>query len=83
MTPTPAGPSKNISPAEPDTGNSRGDDSKSLRGKQLVEEALKVVNNPDLAELMILELMGKYSFSLLHLKELLKGELTIHKSLID
>jgi hypothetical protein len=37
---------------------------------------LKIVNNADSAELMILELMNKYSFSFTRLKELLRGRLS-------
>ena len=57
----------------PDAGNSHGG-SNTLGGKELIEEALKIVNNADTAELMILELMNKYSFSFPRLKELLKGK---------
>jgi hypothetical protein len=57
----------------PDAGASRGG-SNTLRGKELIEEALKIVNNADTAELMILELMNKYSFSFPRLKELLRGK---------
>jgi hypothetical protein len=48
--------------------------SNTFGGKELIEEALKIVNNADTAELMILELMNKYSFSLPRLKELLRGK---------
>jgi hypothetical protein len=57
-----------------DAGNSHG--SNTLNGKELVLEALKIVNNPASAELMILELMNKYSFDLARLKELLSGKLS-------
>src|ERR1700722_17051626 len=53
--------------------NSHGG-SNTLRGKDLVQEALKIVHNADTAELMILELMDKYSFSFPRLKELLRGK---------
>jgi len=46
----------------------------SLIDAQLVQEALKIAKNPAIAELMILELMEKYSFSFLRLKELLRGK---------
>jgi hypothetical protein len=39
-----------------DAGNSHG----TLKGRELVRETLKIVNNADSAELMILELMGVY-----------------------
>jgi hypothetical protein len=55
-----------------DAGNSHG--SNTLNGKELVLEALKIVNNPASAELMILELINKYSFDFPHLKELLSGK---------
>ena len=47
-----------------DAGNSYGR-SYTLKGRELVREALKIVNNADSAELMILELMDKYSFNFL------------------
>jgi hypothetical protein len=55
------------------TGNSHGG-SNTLEGRELVQEALKIVHNTNTAELMILELMHKYSFSLPRLKELLRGK---------
>jgi hypothetical protein len=58
-----------------DAGNSHGS-SYTLTGRELVREVLKIVSNADSAELMILELMNKYSFSFTHLKELLKGKLS-------
>ena len=57
-----------------DAGNSHGG-SYTLKARELTREALKIVNNADSAELMILELMDKYSFSFSRLKELLKGKL--------
>ena len=56
-------------------GNSHGSSS-TLEGRELTQEALKIVDNADTAELMILELMHKYSFSLPRLKELLRGKLS-------
>ena len=56
-----------------DAGNSH-DNSNTLKGRELVLKALKIVNNAASAELMILELMDKYSFSLPRLKGLLKGK---------
>ena len=57
-----------------DADNSYGS-SYTLKGRELVQEALKIVNNADSAELMILELMDKHSFNLHRLKELLRGRL--------
>jgi hypothetical protein len=48
--------------------------SNTLKGRELAQEALKIVNNADTAELMVLELMDKYSFSFPRLKELLRGK---------
>jgi hypothetical protein len=42
-----------------DVGNSHGS-SYTLTGRELAQEALKIANNADTAELMILELMDKY-----------------------
>ena len=58
-----------------DAGNSHGS-SNTLNSRELVLEALKIVNNAASAELMILELMNKYSFSFTRLKELLRGKLS-------
>ena len=58
-----------------DAGNSHGS-RYTLTGRELAREALKIVNNADSAELMILELMNKYSFSFTRLKELLRGKLS-------
>jgi hypothetical protein len=57
----------------PDTGSSRGG-RKTLTGRELAQEALKIANNSDTAELMVLELMNKYSFSFPRLTELLRGK---------
>src|ERR1700744_1349062 len=56
-----------------DAGNSHGS-SYTLKGIMLVREALKIANNANSAEYMILKLMGKYSFSLPHFKDLLSGK---------
>src|SRR3954447_5449953 len=61
------------SPDASDAGNSHGS-SYTLTGRELAREALKIVNNADSAELMILELMDKHSFSFARLKELLRGK---------
>ena len=58
-----------------DSDNSHGS-SNTLTGRELAREALKIVKNADSAELMILELMHKYSFSFPRLKELLRGKLS-------
>ena len=47
---------------------------RTLNHRELAREASKIVNNADSAELVILELMDKYSFSLPRLKELLTGK---------
>jgi hypothetical protein len=57
----------------PDVGSSHGG-RKTLTGRELAQEALKIANNSDTAELMVLELMNKYSFSFPRLKELLRGK---------
>jgi hypothetical protein len=57
-----------------DAGSSHGS-SPTLEGRELAQEALKIANKADAAELMILELMDKYSFSFARLKELLRGKL--------
>ena len=48
--------------------------SNTLTPRDLAEAVSKMVENPKTVELMILELMDKYSFSLPDLKELLKGK---------
>ena len=45
---------------------------KSLSGPALVQEVAKMVENKDNAELMVLEMMRKYSFDLSHLQMLLR-----------
>ena len=56
-----------------DAGNSH-DNGNTLKGIELVLKALKIVNNAASAELMILDLIDKYSFSFPRLKELLRGK---------
>ena len=56
-----------------DAGNSHGS-SYTLNSIAFVREALEIVNNVKSAELMILELMDKYSFDLPRLIELLRGK---------
>ena len=66
------------------SGNTRDKSSSenTLSIKDLAQEVLKMVENEDGAELMILELMRKYSFSLTRLKELLRGKLDTLESLV-
>jgi hypothetical protein len=61
-----------------DSGSSK----KTLPLEALLEEVSKMGKNPDKAEVMILELMSKYSFSLSRLKELLRGKLNTLKPLV-
>ena len=61
----------------PDAGNSHGG-SNTLKDRELAQEVLKIVNNANTAELMVLELMNKYSFSFSRLKELLRGKPSHH-----
>ena len=56
-----------------DADNSHGS-SYTLTGRELARKALKIVKNADTAELMVLELMDKYSFRFPRLKELLRGK---------
>ena len=58
------------------------DSNESLSSEVLIQEVLKMVENKDKAELMLLELMGKYSFSFPRLKELLTRKLIIFESLV-
>jgi hypothetical protein len=58
------------------------DSNKSLSSQALVQEVLKMVENKDKAELMVLELMRTYSFSFPRLKELLTRKLIIFESLV-
>ena len=50
---------------------------KSLSGAELSQQVLRMVKNRNRAELMILELMEEYSFSMPRLKELLRGTLSL------
>jgi hypothetical protein len=59
----------------PTAGSSRGS-GKTLKNSELALEVLKIVDNEASADLMILSLIDKYSFSFSHLKELLRGELS-------
>ena len=74
------GPSKTVTP-RPDgddslgpseTGQKNSSQGKTLSGPALVQEVMKMVGNKDNAELMILELMRRYSFSLSLLQDLLR-----------
>src|SRR4051794_18183527 len=79
-----SGPSKTVTPRP------AGDDSlglskigqkdirqgKTLSGPALVQEVMKMVENKDNAELMVLELMRRYSFSLSLLQDLLRRKAT-------
>ena len=47
---------------------------KTLSGPALVQEVMKMVENKDNAELMVLELMRRYSFSLSLLQDLLRSK---------
>lgn len=68
-TPTPTeDSSKTISQAESDIVGSHSGGSESLNGVQFIEEILKIVNHPDVTELMILELIEKCSFSFFKVK---------------
>jgi len=78
------GPSSPMSILSLDSDNIRDSSSskKTLPLKALPEEVSKMGKNPDKAEVMILELMSKYSFSLSRLKELLRGKLNTLKPLV-
>lgn len=65
-----------------DSGNSGRSSEKNLSNRALVQEVLKIVENEDKAELMVLELMRKYSFNFSRLKDLLKRKLTALKSFV-
>jgi hypothetical protein len=65
-----------------DSGYSGRSSEKNLSNRALVQEVLKMVENEDKAELMVLELMRKYSFNLSRLKDLLRRKLTALKSLV-
>jgi hypothetical protein len=79
-----AASSKTTSRSEGDEhrGPLASDSNESLSSEALVQEVLKMVENKDGAELMVLELMRQYSFSFPRLKELLTRKLTIFESLI-
>jgi hypothetical protein len=64
-----------------DASNSHSS-SRTLNGRELAREVLKIVKNADSAELAILELMDNYSFNFPRLKELLKGKLVTSFSII-
>ncbi|RMZ82040.1 hypothetical protein DV736_g6643, partial [Chaetothyriales sp. CBS 134916] len=55
-----------------DTGSSRRASSP-LSGEELAEEAREIVKNANVAELKILDLMDRYSFNFLRLKEILRA----------
>ena len=55
----------------------------SLSSGELVQQVLEMVKNRDRADLIILELMGKFSFSYDHLKDLLKGMIAISQLLVS
>lgn len=55
-----------------DPGSNRSSGEKSLSSAALVKKVLKMAENENQAELMILELMREYSFSFHRLKELLR-----------
>lgn len=59
-----------------------GSSKKDLPLEALPEEVSKIGKNPDRAEVMILELMSKYSVSLSRLKELLRGKLNSLEPLV-
>jgi hypothetical protein len=51
---------------------------KTISPAELVREVLRMTNNRNRAELIVLELMDKYSFSFKDFKELLRGKLSFH-----
>jgi hypothetical protein len=65
-----------------DSGSDDNSREKGLSDAALVQKVLKMVENKDKAELMILELMREYSFSFPRLKELLTRKLTGLESLV-
>ena len=81
-----SGPSKTLTPRSDDndspgpsktaTKKSQKDTSqgKTLSASALVQEVRKMAENNDNAEIMILELMRKYSFDLSHLQTLLRSK---------
>ena len=56
-------------------GRSGSSGKKSLGSGALVQKVLKMMENKDQAELMLLELMREYSFSFPRLKELLRRKI--------
>ena len=58
-----------------DSGNNGSSGEKSLSNEALVKKVLKMAENENQAELMILELMREYSFSFPRLKELLRRKI--------
>jgi hypothetical protein len=70
-----SGPQRATTRPGGDDSSSQKDSSqgKSLGGQALVQEAAKIVENKDRAELMVLELMRKYSFDFSLLRKLLGG----------
>ena len=79
-----SGPSETVTPrpASDDslglskTGQKDIRQGKTLSGPALVQEVMKMVENKDNAELMVLELMRRYSFSLSLLQDLLRSKAT-------
>jgi hypothetical protein len=79
-----SGPSKTVTPrpASDDslglskTGQKDIRQGKTLSGPALVQKVMKMVENKDNAELMVLELMRRYSFSLSLLQDLLRRKAT-------
>ena len=75
------GPSKTMPSFDDDDSHGRSDSGgngssgeKSLSVVELVQKVLRMAENKDRAELMVLELMREYSFSFSRLKELLRGK---------
>jgi len=71
-----SGPSKTLTPRS-DDNDSPGPSktaTKTLSVSALVQEVRKMAENKDNAEIMILELMRKYSFDLSHLQTLLRSK---------
>ena len=57
-----------------DSGGNDSSGEKSLSVVELVQKVLRMAENKDRAELMVLELMREYSFDFSRLKELLRGK---------
>jgi hypothetical protein len=77
-----AGQSRATSILSQDSGNIHDRSKKILPIEALVPEVIKMVENKERAELMILELMRKYTFSFPRLKELLSGKFHTVKLLL-